>query len=105
VFFLIVAVGTIDPRKIMLNGDHALFVLQECGNEYPVKTLGMEQYKMVQNYRAGENVFILGTAQSRKKILITPSLLLMDDPNNNNPAIMKIILQTLETHLCVNWAK
>lgn len=97
------ATGTIDPRKIHLNGDHAIFVLQDHNNEYPVKTMGLDQYQIVQNYRPGQSMFILGTAINKKKILITPRLILnLDQVNDQSEIIMQITLQIMEAHL---WAK
>lgn len=96
------ATGTINPRKIHLNGDHAIFVLQDHNNEYPVKTMGREQYKIVQNYLPGQSMFILGTAINKKKILITPSLILsLDQMNGQADTILQITLQIMESHL---WA-
>jgi hypothetical protein len=100
------ATGTIDPRQIYLNGDHAFFVLQDASNKHWVKIMGLEQYQILQNYQSGQNIFILGTAQQNKKktTIITPRLFLNLDQQINGQAetIMQITLQIMEAHL---WAK
>lgn len=95
------ATGKIDPRKVHLNGDHALFVLQDGKSQYWVKTMGIEQYNMVQNYRPGQSVFMLGTGQQDgKKVRICPRLLLnLTDTPGQSETILQITLQIMESHL------
>jgi len=96
----LMATGKIDPVSIRLNGDHALFALQTGPDRYRVKTIGLEQYRLVSEIQAGEAVFLLGTATG-KKITVYPRLLLRLEQVNGQRErglILEAARQIMEAH-------
>lgn len=92
----LMATGKIDPASIHLNGDHALFALQTGPDRYRVKTIGLEQYRLISEIRPGEGIFLLGTATG-KKITVYPRLLLkLDQVNGQRGLILEAARQIME---------
>ena len=94
------ATGKIDPASIRLNGDHAYFVLQNGCDRYKVEAVGLEQRQVIASYLPGQTVFILGTAQNNKKILIQPRIILgLDQIRGKEQIILLAARQLMEDQL------
>jgi len=100
---ILIGIGKIDPRSLNFNGVSACFDLQVRGNRYQVVSSGLEQYRVLEAVRPGENVLVFGETEFYKNghcklVRVRPRVILQID-GVDNLLLSSLINQILETHL------
>jgi hypothetical protein len=102
VMFFLAATGKIDPDSVRIGNGCAIFTLQvDRLNYYRVKACGLEQCDLIESICPGEPIFLLGTAEGRRKVTITPWLILRIYDGNHHE-LLQIARQLLESQTLTN---
>jgi hypothetical protein len=100
---LILITGKVDPNSVRFSGDWGSFILQAGRHDcFRVKVFGLEQSKLIKTVRAGETVFLAGTAENRNRMTIIPHILIKLN-DGNHEQILQIARQIMETQLDSNF--
>ena len=96
----IAATGKIDPLSIKFDGvTMGTCVLQVSADRYRVALRGLEHCKLIAGLLPGENIFILGSADNKKRFTVRPRLILrVNELDGDAQIVLDAAKQIIEAH-------